>query len=465
MNTLQPYTRYTYSIALYHNACPGVGMRLNTQIDRAGQYDYMQYERERRKNMISFKKNTCFLVSLLMIFSLTGCSPEDPNAEVAKTPPEFGQDTTSTGREHNTADNSSIESLLSGTPAHISKVFSKDFAAEADVHVPNVKKADILLAKYMPFDEQKLLSIFYKGKTPQRSLSSYDDTILYKDDNAYLNINAGFLGYGTQDYEYVKFPTASFVPASDIFSRNRRFSDVYTRKDLGFMTRSKAFQTVSDVLSELSIDITEDAEIYAIDSSTMQKHQEEEIQREMDKQKEAGISPIQDPTYGYQTKDRFTPEDDFYILFFKMSQNKIPVTQKSYTIQASDRALNGSTARVSFSRSGIIQAHFNGIYQQQGIAESPGTLISMEEALQKAYEKHNAIISTDKVTITAIDFEYVPVPYNKNYDEVKLIPAWCLMSVYERTTNKPSKDGKQDSQSSTGHGMVFINAVTGEEIR
>ncbi len=415
--------------------------------------------------MVNFKKIIYFLVSLLMIFSLTACGPEDPNAVMVKPTQEPGQTAAPTGIEENTANNGSIESLLLGTPAHISKVISKNFAVEADVHVPKVKKADILLAKSMPFDEQKLLSVFYEGKMPQRSLTSYDDTILYDDDSSHLSINDGFIAYATQDYEYVKFPTASFAPANDIFSQNRQFSDVYTQENLGFITRSEAFKTVSDVLTKLSLDIMEDAEIYAIDSFTMQTQQDEEIQRDIDKQKEAGISPIQDPMYGYQTKDTFTPEDDFYLLFFKMAQNKIPVTQKSYTIQASDRALNGSTARVSFSRRGIIQFYLNGIYQQQGVAESPGTLISVEEALQKAYEEHNAIISTDKVTVTAIDFEYVPVPYNKNYDEVKLTPAWCLTSTYERDSNKPSKDGKEDSRSSVKNRMIFINAVTGEKIQ
>jgi hypothetical protein len=398
---------------------------------------------------------------------MTACAPEDPNAVITKPTQELGQTATPTNSEQNTVDNSSIEALLLETPGHISKVLSEDFVVDADVHVPKVEKADILFAKSMPFDEQKLLSIFYKGKTPGRSLTSYDDTIMYNDDNSYLNINDGFLGYGTQDYEYVQFPTDSFAAASDIFTANRQFSEVYTQENLGFMTRSEAFETVSEVLKVLSIDIMEDAEIYAIDSSTMQKQQEEIIQREIDKQKEAGISPIQDPTDGYQTKDTLTPEDDFYILFFKMAQNKIPVTQKSYTIQASDRALNGSTARVSFSQSGIIQLNFNGIYQQQGIAESPSTLISVEEALQKAFEEYNAIISTDKVTVTSVDFEYVPVPYNSNYDEVKLIPTWSLTLAYERdkTSNKPSKDGKQDSQSSVSNRMIFINAVTGEEIQ
>lgn len=412
---------------------------------------------------MNFKKNIYFLLYFFIILSLTACMPEDTNKEIVENTP----DIISMDREHDTVDKGSIETLLLNTPTHISKVFGDNFAVEADVHIPKVKKADIIFAKSMPFDEESLLTIFYKEKTPQRSLTSYDDTILYKDDNSYLNINDGFLGYGKQNYEYVKFPIDSFVSESDVFSLNRRFSDVYIKEDLEFMTKTEVLEAVSHTLRELSIDVTEDAEIYAIDSITMQIQQDEEIQRQLNIQKEMGISPIQDPTKGYQTKETFTQEDDFYILFLKMEQNKIPVTQKSYTIQASDRALNGSIARVSFSRKGIIHLYFNGIYQQQGVAESPSTLISVEEALQKAFEKHNAIISTDKVIVTAVDFEYVPVPYNSNYDEVKLIPTWSLTVAYERNTDskKPLQDGKKDSQSSVSHRMIFINAVTGEEIQ
>lgn len=407
---------------------------------------------------MNLKKTICLMLSLPIILNFTACGPEDPRAETGKSTPSAYMEI-----ERNMSSHNSIEALLLNTPNHISEVFSENFKVEADVHVPQVKKADILFAQYMPFDEQKLLSLFYKGKTPQRSLNSYDDIVSYEDDSSYLNINSGFIAYATQDYQYVKFPTDSFVSSSDISTGNQCFDEVYKLENLGFMTKSEAFKTVSEVFKELSIEIMEDAEIYAVDSFTMQTQQDERIQEYIDYQKKMGISPVQNPTEGYQTKDTFTPEDDFYILFFKIAQNNIPVTQKSYIIQASERFLNGSTARVSFSRKGIIQLQFNGIYQQKGVAESPSTVISVEEALQKAFEKHNVIISTDKVTVTAIDFEYVPVPYNSNYNEVKLTPAWSLTLAYER--DKISKDGKKGSEPHISYRTVFINAVTGEEIR
>lgn len=130
---------------------------------------------------------------------------------------------------------------------------------------------------------------------------------------------------------------------------------------------------------------------------------------------------------------------------------------------AGERTLYGSTVRVSLSQKGIIELDCSGIYQSQGIAESSAALISVEEAIQNAYEIHNAIISTDKVIIKAIDLEYVPVAYNENYDEVKLIPSWSMTLTYENDGS--AKGEKVAAKSSVVTRMIFINAVTGEEIK
>jgi len=418
--------------------------------------------------MIHCRRAILLFAANLMIFNLSACAPEDPNAVMVEPKPNLGQTTTSREIEENTNGQGSIKAQLSETPDYISQVFSDNFVVKADVHVPMVDKADVLYAKYMSYDEEKLLSIFYKGKKPQRSTNNVDSTITYRDDNSELTISDSYIAYQTRDYDYVKYPIDNFAPASDIFSSYEHFGNVYTKENLEFMAKSEVFSTVSNILSELSVDLIEDmkeTEIYAIDFSTMQKWQDEMIQKDIDRQNEMGFSSIKDSTVGYQMKDTFTPEDEFYLLFFRMKQNDIPVTQKSYIVQATERFLNGSTARVAFSHKGIIQINLNGIYQQEGVAESPNKLISVEEALQKAYEDHNSIISTDKATITAIDFEYVPVPYNKNYDEVKLTPAWCLTVAYEVISDKPLKDGKTDSKPNARNRMMFINAITGKRIQ
>ncbi len=403
--------------------------------------------------MVNYKKNICLLTAFLMMLSITACTPEE-SKELDKATPVT---------EQNIADNGSIGALLEETPSHMSQVFSENFSVEADIHIPNVQKADVLFAKYMKFDEQTLLSVFYDGKTPSKKTNPVDNAITYQDNSSNMVVSNNYFLYRSKDFEYLKFPTDNFISTSDISSANRRFNEVYKHENLNFMTKAEAFDTVRNVLKRLSIDTMDNAEIYAIDFQTMQKQQEERIQRDYEIQKKMGVSPLKDPTYGYQIKDKFTQDDDFYILYFTVKQDKIPVTQKSYNIMNGERNLMGSTVRVSLSKKGVSEFICYGIYEPLGIAESPSTLISVEKALQKAYEIHNAIITTDKVTVKAIDFEYVPVAYNKNYGEVKLTPAWSLALTYEH--DKPSKDGKKALKSTKSTRMVFINAVTGEEIK
>lgn len=413
--------------------------------------------------MESFKKFSCAIFVLLMVLNLAACGPEVPATEPDKSTPSLNQTAPPANTEQDIIDPSPADTLLAGTPAHINKTYSETFSVDADVRVPDIEAADVLYAKLTQFDEQTLLSLFYNGNAPNRETYSEDNAVSYKDDSAYLMFSGGRIYYRTQDFEYAMFATESFASLNDIYSANKRFDEVYVRDNLSFMSRMEAFTTVSDVLRLLSIDVSDNAEIYAIDFQTMQTQQGERIQREIDIQKNIGVSPIHDPTDGYKTKDGFTQDDDFYILYLTMMQGGVPVTQKSYNIMAGERTLNGSTARVSFSTNGIIQLDCTGIYQQQGIADSVGTLISVEDALKNAYEIHNAVITTDKLTVTAINFEYVPVPYNNSYDEVKLTPAWSLTVSYERDVS--SKGGKETSEKSIVTRMIFIDAITGEEIK
>lgn len=418
--------------------------------------------------MIMRKKYTSILVGMLILSILTACAPEDPNGEIVKPIQESNTaENNTSGKSTTTPEYNSIEELLLETPNHFEKVYSEDFAVEAEVNVPNVKTADILLAKYRSFDEEKLVSIFYSTEIPQRNVSEVDDIVSYNDNKSNLYIAKDRVDYSSHELDVVKFPTDSFTMNSDLYSTYPRFSQVYKQDNLKFMTRSDAAKNVSDILLDLSLDIIDNPEIYAIDSPTMQIQQEERIQKEIDIQNKMGVSPLQDPTFGYETKDVFTEEDDFYILNFKMRQQEIPITQKSYTIAANERGMMGSTAKVSFSQKGIIGLSLNGIYEVQGVDESPATLITMEDAIQVAFEQHNSIISTNSVNVKAVDLEYVPIPYNSNYDEVKLVPAWSLTVTYhtDTTLDKSSKNGTEEVASRESNSLIFINAVTGEVIQ
>lgn len=419
--------------------------------------------------MSNLKKYTALFISLLMFFNATSCRPEKADTPTGEQESKTLSDTQEKNAPLSTSgktlpDSDSDGTLFQNTPSHISKIYDDNFSVDADVHVPDVNKADILSAKRMSYDEQKMVSVLFAGENPQKEIDTTGDSVSYRDDNATLIFNPGIIYYYTEDWQYYKFPTEDFGANYEVYSGSPKLGEVYKEESLSFMTKEEAIESAASVLREFSIDITDDVEIYAIDSASMQAQQDQKIKKMSDYMKSMGITPADDksandPTSGYQTKDKFTSDDDFYRIYFKVQQNDIPVTQKTYTIQANERAMEGSIVEVSLSKNGIIKLYCSSIYQQQSVDETVTSLLSAEEALQKAMDINNQIISTDKVTVSSIDFEYVPTPYNDNYEEVKLVPAWSLTLVCENTM--PSKDGEAESYTR----MLFINAITGEEIQ
>jgi hypothetical protein len=420
-----------------------------------------------------YRVGMCLAVGCLALLGFMSCSPEDPKAgsDTSISESLLSEDNpghSSKGfRENSEADTDVAESnVSSGTtisesllsediPGHINKVFSENFAADTDVPAFQAEKADVLFASYKRFDEHTVLSTLFGEKSPSKETYTVDKStsIGYHDEaeDSYGGISEGSVYYSEKDYAYISFPTENFSTKND-FSSFPRYNEVYVKENLNFMAGTEAVKTVSEILKQLSIETSDNVEIYAIDYQTMQAQQEERIRQEKERQS--------DPTEYYQIKSEFTEEDEFYILCFTMMQDQIPITHNSYqTVAAGERIVNGSNAKVYLSKKGVIYLQCSGIYQADSVAESPGTLITAEKILQKAYEIYDSFVSTQKVTVIAMDFEYAPVPYNKNYDEVKLTPAWTLTLSYE---NELSKNGiDPDAVVRT----ITINAVTGEEIK
>ncbi|WP_455614971.1 hypothetical protein [Eisenbergiella sp.] len=441
--------------------------------------------------MYNMKKCTSFLIAAFIILGLTACGPKatagtaDPNAGVTNTPGANTQGANVSESDTSASDVPGVNAAETKTPdaqedvtaadgparntaIHISKDYGGNFSADADVLAPDISSAHILTAKRIRFDEQTAVSILFDGKTPQKEAAAADGGISYSDDSASLLLTPGTLYYRTKDCAYYKFPTDSFSADYDINSAGSGLGEVYRQENLGFMTKEEALEAVSLVLKKLSIDVADEVECYAIDSAAMQEQQDKRIKEMSEYMETFGITPTDDksendPTYGYQTKDRFTPEDDFYRFYFKVVDNSIPITQKTYTTQAKERGMEGSVVEVSFSKKGIIELRYSAAYRTQSTDAAASQLLSAEEALQKAADICNGSNSADKITVTAVDLEYVPTPYNDSYEDVKLVPAWSLTLQYD--TAKPAKGEKDNGKTDSYKKIMFINAVTGEEIR
>lgn len=220
-----------------------------------------------------------------------------------------------------------------------------------------------------------------------------------------------------------------------------RYDTVYKAENLSFMSADEAVAYVKTVLDKLSINVSDDVEMYAIDYQTMQEYQ--------DKMK------IEEPdaAVNYTLKDTFTESDEFYILCFTVVQDNLPVTHNTYDTLSTYRTVTGANIRVHLSSSGIIYFEATGIYNVKAVDSTPASIISPQDAIDKVFEIHDSIVSTDIAKVTKISLEYSLIPYNDNYSQFKFVPSWCVTLLYDYGIGIDVYETKA------------INAVTGEEIK
>lgn len=342
------------------------------------------------------------------------------------------------------------------TEGHFYKKYSESFIVDADVPSTFNDKAEVLFVKSgLACDEKKVCSVFFKENSPERSTytSSGIEIVTYQYKDKFVSITPGTISYTSNQYQYVALPTDEFNTKSQYVNSFPRFNEIYKKDNLGFMTKTEAIKTVKGILNDLSIEVSDSVEAYAIDHETMQLQQEQRMQENPD------IALM------YQTKNKFTEKDDFYLLCFTVIMNEMPITPYDYMFQGGDRSVPGSEIKVYFSKDGIFYFVAKGLYLMKGVAESPNRLITLQEAIEKAFEIHKSIITTDKLLVEDVNFEYGFVPYNQNYNEIKLTPTWTLRLSYE-VEGSYSKEGKSKKaiNESKQTRIIAINAVTGEKI-
>lgn len=358
--------------------------------------------------------------------------------------------------ESNFDSKESTQSLVEEKSQSINKTFGENFSVNANIDAPEIKNANILYARYKRLDDQMLCSLFFGEK--ECTKQEKDSSLVYESDTEKLVIDDAYTMFRTNNYENIRFPIDSLHLNYEYNATGISMADVYKQEEVDFMGKEKAIQNAEEVISSCSINEFEVSEIYAIDAHTMNEQQEIRIQDAIDMQERMGITPIQDPTEGYMYIENIEEKNECYLMNFRIMQDKMPITQYSYSILDGERILNGSSVKIAIAENGVIAFESNGIYEIERIAESVDKLISAEEAVEKFYEISNQVYSTDKLTVEKISLEYVPVAYNESYDEVKLVPSWTMMVGYNHGISE--KDGTEDCEKKA----VCINAVTGEKI-
>ncbi len=395
-----------------------------------------------KEKNIAITAIACIAVVVLIILLINAFQPEAATQS-------FDADAVIT----TTTDNSG------NTVTHYYKQYSDTFTVDMDVPTDTLKSAEIYYAGYVDYDEELLLSLFMDGVADERRVAD-EGTVLYyewEDDSkdkssAYLRIDDFWneVCYRNRAVgDYYMFPAEGFHTHQSIKGSNNMlplYETVYKSEDLGFMSKEEAVAYVKENLfDKLGYAVSDDVEFYSIDHQTMQSYQDSKLAEWI----EQDMLPYED----YTIKDTFTEEDDFYIMCFTVEQNGIKLSGRDYFTMSTGRHVQGANIRVHLNRDGVFYYESSGIMQMGQTDAKNEKLLTVQDAIDAAYDLHSSIISPYNVTMTQIELEYASVPYNDDYNEIMLVPSWIMLLDYS------ADDGSHWIET------LAINAVTGEEIK
>jgi len=405
-----------------------------------------------------YRKNRLFrtaviVFALLLISSVIGCGQKGPKDIAHSSTNSYTEPDASAGDDASALD----------MTEHIYKEYGDYFLLDADVTVA-AEPVDSLYATAVKFDPATVLDMFMQGKNPTPEKTEYNEIYYNTYDGEehleHMSIggDGGFLVYRNIDFtKWIKFPTENFVTQKEYaFSNNGNppYPTVYKQENLSFMSANDAVAEVRGILSQLGIATTEDVDVFAIDSASMQAHQAVMIE------KDPGSAGF------YNLKEQFTEDDEFYILCFTAECGSLPVGSVGSTVN--DRYISGSEITVYYSKQGIVNLYLSGIYTPQGGAEKHEDLLTAAEAADAAFQHYDITmiksfgdiidewLNGGKYVVIKMDFVYAPTAYSDDRSEVLLVPAWEL-TVKWNTFTDDYYGNEYDICD-----VLTVNAVTGE---
>ncbi len=325
---------------------------------------------------------------------------------------------------------------------------------EINVEVLEDREYDTHLSTYdVELMDTSILPIsdfFFRGQ--EGSLVSDENNIdVYKQNENQLILSLGGIRYVSKESKKYEFLMERFQYDSYAINGNEYplYSEVFSVGDLGFESKESSTMNILDYFkNNLNMELKL-KEAYSVEGRVFETTQNKmlaEIEEDL---------PY-DVTEGYEMQETYDSNDDFYILYFDVVQQEIPLHRYGYStsIAESARTYTGAYVEAWYSKEGVIFLDTGMLYDI--LEQSQEEIILTKEETILIVEKHESnIISSDKSTILDIQLEYVPIGTSKNYYELSLIPAWNIL-VETGNNEIQSKDGNYRLRS------ILINALTGE---
>ncbi len=347
------------------------------------------------------KKN--LILAAVMMFALTGCYPtgEKPHSDADGTDnsKQLSEQISGivSGNEHLTINTSTAEN----TPAELPKL-------DVSVMEWDTQKIDeIFLQKYDNLEHSEYPCDFFTGENYQ----FYKST----DEKAYcLVYEPGRLSSEERE-KFAVYGYGTMASALETYC----FSEFFNDGDIDLFPRSEAVEKVKEQLASLGITNLSEPSIYPITADKANEYFAAE---------------------DYDEYEKWTSDDEIYILRFPIEYNGIPVT----TDASFDRVAGGhggyfvgSQITAIVSKDKILSLECEDLFSPKySVGETVPIRCSAQEALKTAAEHYNNITLGDS-DIALENPELVYVPYEQHDEKnFTLVPMWKIDASFKKADEK-----------------------------
>lgn len=222
--------------------------------------------------------------------------------------------------------------------------------------------------------------------------------------------------------------------------------DKYPARDLPFMKQEEAKQKGREFLKLLGVSVEENVLVNSLDYGTMARMQTEKY------------NEFKAATSGNMAKKirplrKWSKDDDCYALQFKQAIDGISISSQTFGGAREKTETFGPDIKLYYGKQGYVSGTIGYIYEETGSSEQYGTPLSLDSAFSVLQNKFDEIIMDNPITITNIEFSYVPKLAAANKEDYVLTPCWIFqLSQY-------SKDIQEDIKT-----RIIIDALTGKEV-
>ncbi len=333
------------------------------------------------------------------------------------------------------------------------KNLGENLYVDAIVDAPKIESVSVLKAESINFDPKTLLNIFFKSKNIKGKKQGVG--VLYKDDEKTLMIlnDKTFFEFFTP----LKSNIQGIINTSDTGNLNK-----FKLENLDFMSKQEAISRAKEFISKLNITTYGQPKAYSIDYKTMQQEQEKSLKEGLQGFVDLGKVKL---------KEKWTKDDEFYYIQFRVDINGIPCDNIGYTQIPSGIPVSGSQIEIIISKKGIeLFTPLGTIYKKVGTVGDGKSVITIDKALKTVKKRYDSVILQKEIVIKNISLIYTPKLINPQIDsktgaidlkQLNLVPCWLFTINQKGKNTENTNTAEIDKVPNT---YIRVNAISGEEI-